>query len=158
VRALVVAFVSGLLFAAGLGLSGMAQPAKVIGFLDVFGDWDPSLAFVMAGALAVHLPAVWLYRRRRPAPIVGTCGPIAGPRAERVDVQVITGAALFGIGWGIGGYCPGPALVTLPGGGAGVLTFVAAMVVGILVHDRARRASVVAAAAAEDEAAVPAAS
>ena len=98
-----VPFFAGLLFAVGLGIAGMTVPAKVIAFLDVFGPWDPSLAFVMAGALLVHLPFVQWLRRRRPSANLG-------PPPARVDLALIAGAATFGIGWGLSGLCPGPGL------------------------------------------------
>jgi uncharacterized membrane protein YedE/YeeE len=137
-RELVVAFAAGLLFAVGLGVAGMTQPAKVIGFLDVFGGrWDPSLALVMAGALAVYLPAYQWLSRRRGVHEIGSCGPVG---VETVDRRVLTGAAIFGVGWGLGGYCPGPAVVSAASGGAGVLLFLAAMAGGMALHDlRLRR-------------------
>ena len=119
-----VPFASGLLFALGLGLAGMTVPAKVIAFLDVSGRWDPSLAFVMGGAVLVYLPAVQWLRRSHPsrAPRAGD-GPI--------DLPLVLGAALFGIGWGLSGLCPGPALVSLAGGGGGVFVFGAGMFGGL---------------------------
>ena len=117
-------FGAGLLFALGLGLAGMTRPAKVIGFLDVFGAWDPSLAFVIAGALLVHLPFVRWRQRARPR-----AAPV--PAAGRIDGSLIVGAALFGIGWGLSGLCPGPAFVSLASGAVGVATFVALMFVGM---------------------------
>lgn len=122
------AFVSGLLFALGLVLSGMTQPAKIIGFLDLFGRWDPSLAFVMAGAIAVHLPVYRLVARRRP--------PFAAPGDERIDAALVGGAALFGVGWGLAGYCPGPAVVAAVSGQVSTLVFVASMAVGMLIATR----------------------
>lgn len=124
-----VPFVSGLLFALGLGLSGMTSPAKVIAFLDVFGGWDPSLAFVMGGAVLVYLPAVqWLRRSAgssRPRALRVADGPI--------DLPLLLGAALFGVGWGLSGLCPGPALVSLAGGGGGVFVFGAGMFGGLAI-------------------------
>ena len=135
-RELVVAFAAGLLFAVGLGVAGMTQPAKVIGFLDVFGGrWDPSRALVMAGALAVYLPAYQWLTRRRAVHEIGSCGPVG---VETVDRRVLTGAAIFGVGWGLGGYCPGPAVVSAASGGAGVLLFLAAMVAGMGLAGRGR--------------------
>jgi len=125
---LVVSFISGLVFALGLGISGMTLPTKVIGFLDVFGDWDPSLAFVMAGAIGVNLlPSLWA--KRRAAPLLDTRFHLAD--FDQVDARLIAGSALFGLGWGLAGYCPGPAIV-----GAGVLApqaavFVVAMIGGM---------------------------
>nr|WP_306663484.1 DUF6691 family protein [Myxococcus sp. CA039A] len=119
---------AGLLFALGLGLGGMTDPAKVVGFLDVAGSWNPSLAFVMAGALGTYA----LLRRlilRRAQPVFADRFP-APPQAD-VDGRLVAGSALFGIGWGLSGYCPGPALVSLPVGGTTVLLFVGAMLVGM---------------------------
>jgi uncharacterized membrane protein YedE/YeeE len=133
-KPLVVAFFSGLIFALGLGVSAMTQPAKIIGFLDLFGGaWDPSLMFVMAGAIGVHLPLYrWARARGIEAPAIGTCGPLetAGAPAT-VDRRLLLGAGIFGVGWGLGGYCPGPAVVSIASAAPGVLVFVAAMVVGM---------------------------
>ena len=114
---------AGLVFALGLGLSGMARPVKVLGFLDFSGAWDPSLLCVMGGALLVHAPFVRYLRRRRPSPL------LAASRAP-IDVRLVAGAAVFGVGWGLSGLCPGPALVDLAQGGGGIVAFVAAMFVG----------------------------
>jgi uncharacterized membrane protein YedE/YeeE len=124
------AFVIGLVFAAGLVIAGMTTPAKVIGFLDVGGAWDGSLAFVMVGAIAVFLPVFRLSRRRaRPLLADRFDSPVPAP----IDARLLGGAALFGVGWGLGGYCPGPALASLLGGGLSALVFVAAMMLGIVV-------------------------
>ncbi len=126
-----VAFVAGLLFAVGLGVSGMTLPAKVIGFLDIFGDWDPSLAFVMAGAIGVHALANRLLGRRvAPADVQR--------RSLRIDRQLLFGAVLFGLGWGLVGYCPGPALVGLVTLQTPVVIFTAAMLVGMFIFHRGR--------------------
>jgi uncharacterized membrane protein YedE/YeeE len=119
-----VAFASGLLFAIGLGLAGMTNPNKVLGFLDVFGDWDPSLALVMAGAILVYAPA---YHR-----LAGT--RFQGLSRKHIDSKLIVGAIVFGIGWGIAGYCPGPAIVATATGTGPALAFFAAMLVGMLAH------------------------
>jgi len=121
------AFASGLLFALGLGIAGMTQPSKVIGFLDLFGDWDPSLAFVMAGAIAVYMPVFW-WARGRLAPRLHL------PTRKDLDVRLVVGAAMFGVGWGLAGYCPGPALVSLPTLGGSALAFGAAMLGGMHLH------------------------
>jgi len=125
------AFLSGLLFAAGLGLSGMTRPDIVQGFFDVFGTWNPQLALVMAGAVGVNLLA---FPRilKRDVPFWGDLFHV--PTRKDIDKKLIGGAALFGLGWGAVGLCPGPALVSL-GGGATVL-FVFAMVVGMWAHKR----------------------
>ena len=125
----VVAVATGALFAVGLLLSGMASPAKVVGFLDVTGGaWDPSLAFVMAGAIAVHAPLARLIRARR-APLLART--FHTPPASRIDRRLLAGAAIFGVGWGLSGYCPGPALVGLATLATPVVAFVGAMLAGI---------------------------
>lgn len=125
VARVVVAFASGLLFGAGLLVSGMTRPAKVIAFLDPLGAWDPSLAFVMAGAVAVYALAV---RSRPRAPLAAPLFSVPPP--PRIDRALVFGAAVFGVGWGLGGYCPGPSVVSLAAGGVGVLAFVGAMLLG----------------------------
>jgi len=124
------AFVSGLLFAIGLGLGGMTQPAKVTAFLDVTGNWDPSLALVMGGAILVYAPLYHLLRRRQ-APLFAPVFSV--PTRADVDLQLLGGAALFGIGWGLGGFCPGPAMVSLASGHTSVVTFVMSMLAGMSV-------------------------
>jgi uncharacterized membrane protein YedE/YeeE len=128
---LVVWFVAGLVFGLGLIVSGMADPAKVLGFLNVGGiaegRWDPSLAFVMAGAILVAAPGFRLAMRRR-APLFERSFHVSADR--RVDRRLLGGAALFGIGWGLSGFCPGPAIVAVPLGAPGALVFVAAMAAG----------------------------
>lgn len=126
------AFVAGLVFAVGLAVAGMTQPSKVVGFLDFFGDWDPSLAFVMGGAIAVHALLFRLVTRRR-SPLAAEVFQI--PRRRDLTPQLVVGAALFGIGWGLGGYCPGPGLVSLPTLGADALAFVAAMMAGMWLYE-----------------------
>lgn len=124
----VVALGCGLLFGLGLIVSGMANPAKVLGFLDVTGAWDPSLAFVMAGAIAVAMPAFALVKLR-PRPLLG--GPIEAPAAYPIDRRLVGGSLLFGIGWGIAGFCPGPAVVAMAWVGGKALLFVGAMLAGM---------------------------
>ena len=125
---LVTAFAFGLIFALGLGFAGMTQPAKIIGFLDVAGHWDPTLAFVMGGAVAVSLFLFPMILRRR--------GPLLEerfvlPEKKRIDAPLLVGAALFGVGWGLSGYCSGPALVSLVTAAPPVLVLVAAMAAGL---------------------------
>jgi uncharacterized membrane protein YedE/YeeE len=133
-KELACAFVAGVVFAIGLGLSGMTDPDKVVGFLDVTGRWDPSLACVMAGAVAVHVGAAqWALRARRPL----WSGAFAVPSFTTIDRRLVVGAALFGLGWGTAGLCPGPALVDLVAPSTSVVAFVAAMVAGMVVF-RAR--------------------
>ena len=129
-RSAAISFVSGLVFAVGLGVGGMTQPAKVIAFLDFFGNWDPSLAFVMGGAIAVYA-TVWQIIRRRPVAIGGAALQMPGDKA--VDARMLIGSAIFGVGWGLGGFCPGPALVSLVSAAPGVSAFTLAMAVGLLV-------------------------
>lgn len=122
------ALVSGLLFGLGLTISGMVDPAKVLGFLDVTGDWDPSLAFVMGTAIPVSALG-FAAARRRLAPLCATT--FSGPTKTAIDARLVAGALLFGVGWGLAGYCPGPALAAMSFSGWRVLLFVAAMLVGM---------------------------
>jgi len=125
-------FLSGLLFALGLGLGGMTQPAKVIGFLDVAGNWDPSLAMVMVGAISVYSLAYQILRRRG-GPIGG--GELLLPTRTRIDRPLLVGSAMFGVGWGLSGYCPGPALTSLASGAWQPIVFCAAMFSGMYLFD-----------------------
>jgi uncharacterized protein len=128
-----IALLAGLVFGLGLLLSGMASPAKVQGFLDVFGGrWDPSLALVMAGAIAVSAPVFWLIERRGRT-LRGEALNL--PPKQGVNGRLLAGGALFGIGWGLAGYCPGPALVALGSGSLPALGFVAAMLAGMALVD-----------------------
>ena len=129
-----VPFAAGLVFALGLGLSGMTQPAKVIGFLDVAGAWDPSLAFVMGGAVGTYFLLLRLARRRGTAlpPDDSPAAPAAARRGALRDRRLVGGAALFGVGWGLAGLCPGPAVVATVTALPGALLFAAAMVAGML--------------------------
>jgi hypothetical protein len=122
------AFVLGLLFGAGLIVSQMSNPAKVIGFLDLAGAWDPSLALVMAGAVAVFGLAYRLSLRRH-APLLES--KFHAPEKTRIDAPLLIGAAIFGIGWGLAGFCPGPAIVAAGFGDARVWLFLAAMAAGV---------------------------
>lgn len=130
---LVTALIAGLFFGLGLLISGMANPAKVLGFLDLAGAWDPSLAFVMGGAIAVGLPAFTLAARRRNALLTGE--PMHLPTATRIDWRLMGGSLLFGIGWGLAGFCPGPAIVALGMGLDQALVFVLAMLGGMVVFE-----------------------
>jgi uncharacterized membrane protein YedE/YeeE len=130
---LLIALVSGLVFGLGLILSGMTDPAKIKGFLDLFGRWDPSLALVMAGAIAVGVFAFAAARRRTRS---WTGDAMEIPTSIVVDGRLIGGGVLFGIGWGIAGFCPGPALVALGSGLGAAWIFVIAMLVGMVLHDR----------------------
>lgn len=127
-----LALLSGVIFGLGLIIAGMANPAKVLAFLDVTGMWDPSLALVMAGAIAVAAPA-FQWARRRERSLLGE--PLQIPAAGRVDRRLLAGSALFGIGWGIAGICPGPAWV-LAGVAIGrVWPFLLAMLAGMALYD-----------------------
>ncbi len=131
-------FLSGLVFGLGLVISGMANPAKVLNFLDLAGAWDPSLAFVMGGATVtafIGYRLVWRWTR----PALESAFDV--PTNTRIDRQMILGAALFGIGWGIGGFCPGPAWTALPLLAPGTLVFLPAMLAGLWLGARARSLS-----------------
>jgi uncharacterized membrane protein YedE/YeeE len=130
-KPLVVSFLAGLVFALGVGVAGMTQPTKVVGFLDVTGRWDPSLAFVMVGAIGVA-GAVFRLTRSHAAPLFAPRFIV--PTRGDVDLRLIGGAALFGIGWGLGGLCPGPALTALASGAPSTLIFVVAMLAGMALH------------------------
>lgn len=123
-----VNLVLGLLFGAGLVVSGMADPAKILNFLDLFGTWDPSLIFVMGGAVMVAFVGFRLVLRRD-APIAGKTFHL--PTRKDIDARVIVGPAIFGIGWGLGGFCPGPALTAIGLGTTGALAFVPSMIAGM---------------------------
>ncbi|NUH64985.1 YeeE/YedE family protein [Sulfitobacter sp. S0837] len=123
------ALLSGLIFGLGLIVSGMANPAKVLNFLDVFGTWDPSLAFVMGGAIAVTAPGFALLFRNRQTPLFDSKFRV--PTRTDLEPKLLTGAAIFGIGWGLGGFCPGPALTSLPVAATGTLIFVPFMLIGM---------------------------
>lgn len=127
------ALASGLVFGIGLILAGMTEPLKVKGFLDIAGAWDPSLALVMAGAIAVGVLA-FARARRRERSWTGALMEI--PTSRTVDARLVTGGVLFGVGWGIAGFCPGPALVALGSGMGAAGIFVAAMLVGMVIHDQ----------------------
>jgi uncharacterized membrane protein YedE/YeeE len=127
-RGLTAGFLSGALFGAGLLVSGMVRPEKVVGFLDVFGVWDPSLMLVMVGAIGVHAILLRLIRRRA-RPLFEPS--FFEPAKRHVDGPLVAGAALFGVGWGLGGYCPGPALAAVGAGNGKAVLFVAAMLVGM---------------------------
>jgi uncharacterized membrane protein YedE/YeeE len=129
-------FLVGLLFGLGLLLSGMTDPGKVLGFLDVAGLWDPSLAFVMGGAVAVGFVAFALARKRTQS-FFG--GRLHLPSKNQIDKRLITGSALFGIGWGIAGFCPGPSLVTMAAGQPKAAVFVASMLAGMALFETAER-------------------
>ncbi|MBN8231272.1 YeeE/YedE family protein [Corallococcus macrosporus] len=130
-KAALMAGLAGILFSLGLGLGGMTDPAKVVGFLDVAGDWQPGLAFVMAGAMGTYALLRRLILRQRRAPVLAPTFPALGN--ARPDARLVAGAALFGAGWGLAGYCPGPAFTSVGSGANPALLFVAAMVGGMLL-------------------------
>lgn len=124
----VIALISGLLFGAGLAYSGMADPARVQSFLDLFGTWDPTLAFVMGGAV-LPMAVAWMIKSRLASPLAATSFDLPG--TSKIDRSLAIGAILFGMGWGIAGLCPGPALADLALAPKAVLPFVVAMLVGM---------------------------
>lgn len=124
----VVSFVVGLLFALGLGISGMTQPQIVRGFLDIFGDWNYSLIGVMGGAIAVHSIA-YFFIQKRAAPFLDIKFHV--PTRRDIDIKLLSGAAVFGLGWGWAGICPGPGIVALLSGNLGIVIFVVSMLVGM---------------------------
>ena len=128
-KANVTALGAGFLFGIGLWVSGMANPKKVLGFLDITGDWDASLMLVMAGAVAVTFFGFRVFKEKFPAPSI-----------KDIDFPLVAGAAIFGVGWGIAGYCPGPAVTALATLSMESIVFVSAMIVGGLVHRAIRRA------------------
>jgi uncharacterized membrane protein YedE/YeeE len=132
VKRLAVAYVCGLIFAVGLGISGMTHPSKVLAFLDFTGDWDPSLALVMGSGVLVNF-VFFRLAKRRGAPLLAPAFSL--PTKTRIDASLVGGAALFGVGWGLGGFCPGPALVSVVTGATPVVAFVVAMLVSMGVYD-----------------------
>jgi uncharacterized protein len=128
-----MALSSGLIFGIGLIASGMTDPSKIKGFLDLFGAWDPSLAFVMAGAVGV---AALAFARAKNRSVSWAGAPMEVPKSTVIDWRLIVGGVLFGAGWGIAGFCPGPAIVAAAAGVPAALAFVAAMLIGMAVHDR----------------------
>jgi uncharacterized protein len=133
----IAAFLAGLVFGVGLIVSGMSDPSKVIGFLDVAGAWDPSLAFVMAGAILVGFFAFGFARRRSQA-VLG--GAMRLPSRRDIDPPLVLGSVAFGVGWGLAGFCPGPALVSFGSGQDKAVVFVIAMLAGMLAYAFTARA------------------
>ena len=128
-RSLVTVF-TGLIFGIGLIMSGMTNPAKVQNFLDLFGTWDPSLALVMGGAILITMPGIWLVQKRQ-TPFFEDAFLI--PQKTNLDFYLLTGSAIFGIGWGLGGFCPGPVVVSISNGSAGTILFVITMLIGMVL-------------------------
>ena len=137
---IVTSLLAGLVFGIGLIISGMTNPAKVLGFLDLAGLWDPSLALVMGGAIAVGVLAFQIARKRSKS-LLGD--PMRLPSATQVDRRLLLGALAFGVGWGLAGYCPGPALASLASGGVKPAIFTVAMVAGMVIYELLERASAV---------------
>ncbi len=129
---LILTFTAGVVFALGLNTAGMTDPRKVLAFLDISGDWDPSLAFVMMGAIGFHALAYHFWLKKSPSLSQG----FVLPSMRSIDGRLVGGAALFGVGWGIGGFCPGPALVSLLSGAPSVLYFVGAMLLGMWIQGK----------------------
>ena len=129
---IIASLLCGLVFGAGLLISGMVQPAKVLAFLDIFGAWDPSLIVVMIAALAVSAPGFALARRHATPVFAEQC---SWPTRTGLDRPLVIGSLLFGVGWGLAGLCPGPALESLATLSPDVLTFVVAMTAGMFLHD-----------------------
>lgn len=127
-----VAFIAGIIFAVGLALGGMTRPDKVISFLDVFGAWDPSLAFVMLGAIGVYAPLLRLITRKRQKPILADTFQI--PTNRELTPPLVIGALLFGAGWGLSGFCPGPAIASAPTVHPTVWLFIGGMLGGMLLY------------------------
>lgn len=142
------AFVLGALFAVGLVVSGMTRPDNVVAFLDITGDWDPRLAVVMVGAIATYLP-IYLWVRRRSAPLLAPT--FQWPTASGIDRKLVLGSSAFGIGWGLSGFCPGPALVAVGAGAPSALWFGVGLVGGMAVFEayRARQTALLADDAAD---------
>ena len=131
-----IEFLVGLMFGIGLILAGMTDPGKVIGFLDLFGNWDPSLALVMGGAIGVAMFA-FVVARRRTTSFLGTAMHLPAP--GQIDRPLVVGSLVFGVGWGLAGFCPGPALVSLGSGQVKAAVFVLAMLAGMIVFEWAAR-------------------
>lgn len=129
----ITAFIVGITFGLGLGISGMAKPDVVLAFLDIAGDWNPALLAVMGGALAFSLPAYqWLFRRSRPL----FSAQFHVPKSRVIDQRLLTGSAVFGVGWGLSGYCPGTGIVAVASGALEALTFTASMLAGFYLFNR----------------------
>jgi uncharacterized protein len=135
---IVTSLLAGLVFGIGLIISGMTNPAKVIGFLDLAGRWDPSLALVMGGAIAVGAVAFQMARKRGKS-LLGD--PMRLPSATRIDRRLLLGGLAFGIGWGLAGFCPGPALASLASGSTKPVIFTVAMIGGMVIYELLERAS-----------------
>lgn len=135
-KTVIIALIAGLLFGAGLTISTMVDPARVLGFLDVFGSWDPTLAFVMGGGLAVYLPIYQLVIKPRKRTVFNT--PCHIPESNKIDARLVIGSILFGLGWGLSGICPGPGITNLSGAEHGILVFVITMLFGMMAASKVK--------------------
>ncbi len=135
-NAITSSLIAGFFFGAGLVMSGMTQPTKVIGFLDFFGKWDPTLAFVIAGAVGVHAFGYW-FMKKRSKPFFTQFFQL--PTVQSIDAKLVIGSVLFGVGWGLSGYCPGPAFASLVGFNGGVYVFVGFMLLGMFIESKLGR-------------------
>lgn len=131
---IIIALLSGALFGSGMIISGMVDPNKVVGFLDIFGNWDPSLAFVMGGALLVFSPIYHLVIKKRKVAISGD--KFTWSNNNKVDGSLISGAVIFGAGWGLAGFCPGPVVASIGGGSNIILAFTLSMIVGMITANQ----------------------
>jgi uncharacterized membrane protein YedE/YeeE len=127
----IIALISGILFGAGMIISAMVDPTKVIAFLNVTGNWDPSLAFVMGGALAVFTPCYHLLIKKRSHALNGD--KFSWTSNTKIDLTLLSGAAIFGAGWGLAGFCPGPAMASIGGGSTTIFIFIISMLIGIVL-------------------------
>lgn len=127
----IIEFVAAVLFGLGLSISGMTSPQKVIGFLDIFGDWDPSLMMVMLGAISVNA-LVYRFVKKMPNPLFSKAFLL--PKRQDITPQLVAGSALFGIGWGVAGFCPGPGVVSILTGSQSSIVFIVAMLVGMFLY------------------------
>ena len=130
-KRIIISLIAGVIFGGGLAFSGMADPKRVQGFLDLFGNWDPTLVFVMGGAI-IPMSITWLFQKRLAKPVADVSFDLPG--TSRLDSKLIGGSALFGIGWGISGLCPGPGIADLTINPLPAAAYVAALLAGMLIH------------------------
>lgn len=138
-KQILIGLLSGLLFGTGLTISTMVDPQRVLAFLDIFGNWDPTLAFVMGGGLMVYLPIYYCFVNKRKMTLFST--PCDIPNNKKIDKKLITGASLFGIGWGVSGICPGPAMTNITAFDMGVIVFVITMLIGFVIGHKCQNLS-----------------
>ena len=135
-KSLILIFFTGVMFALGLGISGMTDGNKVVGFLNLAGEWDPSLGFVMVGAIAVHVVFQRIMQKRG-SPLDGS--EFERPSTHELETKLVVGSGIFGVGWALSGYCPGPAVVSTPAGGIEAIGFTVAMLLGMVVYNGVSR-------------------